>query len=212
MGDKRVQPGLISFEGMEKVGKTTQIRQLALWLRSHGKTVTVLREPGGTMLGETLRGLLLHKVRIQSAAAEFLLFAAARAELVKTVIRPALEQGHMVILDRYLDSSAAYQGFGRGLDVKWVKQVNDVVTQGLKPSLTFWLKGPAFMAGDDNIEREGPAFFARVQQGYQDLSQEEPQRWRIISSAGSVEAIAREIREAVQKVWSVEPEAKDLHQ
>ncbi len=198
MGVMRKDGELISFEGLEKVGKTTQIRQLALWLRSHGKTVTVLREPGGTMLGETLRGILLHKVKIQSAAAELLLFAAARAELVETVIRPALTQGQVVILDRYVDSSVAYQGFGRGVEVKWINEVNQMATQGLQPALTFWLRGAAFAGGDDNIEREGQEFFERVQQGYQTLSQADPKRWRVVDSARSIDAVSHDIQQAVQ--------------
>lgn len=203
MGDDRIRGTLISFEGLEKVGKTTQIRRLALWLRSLGHTVTVLREPGGTMLGETLRGMLLHTVQIHSAAAEFLLFAAARAELVATVIQPALEEGQIVILDRYGDSSAAYQGFGRGLEVKWITLVNEKVTAGVEPDMTFWLRGPSFAVGDDNIESQDQGFFARVEEGYETLASQNPARWHIIPSARPADAVSRDIQAAVRETLNI---------
>ncbi|WP_053959604.1 dTMP kinase [Sulfobacillus thermosulfidooxidans] len=203
MGDQK-RSALISFEGIEKVGKTTQILRLAAWLRTIGYPVTVLREPGGTMLGESLRSLLLHTVQIHSAEAELLLFAAARAELVKTVIRPLLAQGHIVIMDRFSDSSVAYQGYGRGIDVQWVETVNQHVTEGLKPDLTFWLKGPSFFEGEDHIEKSGREFFQRVESGYNKLVEQDPARWHIVASMRPVEDVAKDIQHVVKSYLNIE--------
>lgn len=202
MGDQRSRGQLITFEGLEKVGKSTQIRHLSVWLRSQGYSVTVVREPGGTMLGETLRGMLLHTVQIHSPHAEFLLFAAARAELVATVIAPAMAEGHIVIVDRFADSSVAYQGFGRGLDVKWITMVNQQVMQGIEPDVTFWLRGPSFARGEDNMERQNEQFFARVEQGYLALAQANPTRWQIIDSQRPVEVVGQDIQSILHHMWS----------
>ena len=196
MGRKRAGV-LISFEGVEKVGKTTQIGRLAAWLRSRKLTVRVVREPGGTMLGESLRSLLLHSGEIKSAKAELLLFAAARAELVTQIIIPSLNQGEVVILDRFSDSSVAYQGFGRGLDVQWIQMLNEEVTEGIRPDITFLLQGSSFGQGDDKIETSGQEFFERVRTGYSKMVAEDPSRWHMISSARPVDDVAKDIQKVV---------------
>ena len=188
---------LISFEGIEKVGKTTQIGRLAAWLRAKKFTVRVMREPGGTMLGESLRSILLHQGEIKSPQAELLLFAAARAELVREVLMPSLSRGEIVILDRFSDSSVAYQGFGRGIDVKWIQSVNLHVTEGLSPNMTFLLQGPSFDQGDDNIEKAGREFFDRVKTGYNKIAAEDPSRWHIIPSARPIDEVAKDIQKLV---------------
>lgn len=204
MGNQR-RSALISFEGIEKVGKTTQIGRLSSWLRGLGHKVTVLREPGGTMLGESLRNLLLHTLEIHSAEAELLLFAAARAELVEHVIRPLLAEDHIVIVDRFSDSSVAYQGFGRGIDIEWVETLNRRVVQGLTPDITFWLKGPSFYEGEDNIERKGRKFFHRVECGYNRLVEQDPSRWHVVASSRPVDVIAKEIQTIVEAYLKMSP-------
>ena len=189
---------LISFEGIEKVGKTTQIGRLSAWLGAQGFTPRVLREPGGTMLGESLRSLLLHSGEIKNPEAELLLFAAARAELVTEVIRPSLSRGEIVILDRFADSSVAYQGFGRGIDVKWIRILNQHVTEGLRPDITFLLQGPSFYHGDDNIEKSGQEFFQRVEAGYNTMVAEDPSRWHVIPSARPIDEVAKVIQSVVK--------------
>lgn len=126
----------ITFEGPEGAGKSTQARLLAEWLRAKGREVVLTREPGGTRLGQAIRGLLLHQDPM-CAEAEYLLYSADRAEHMQRVIQPALGLGHIVLCDRWLDSSLAYQGYGRGLDLGWLRAVAQGATQGIRPHKTF---------------------------------------------------------------------------
>lgn len=186
---------LVTFEGVERVGKSTQIVLVTRWLNEQNIPVAVVREPGGTVLGETLRRVVLHDVAIVSPWSELFLFAAARAELVQTVIRPQLEEGTVIILDRYVDSSLAYQGYGRGLPIEDVVYVNNMATGGLKPDLTFWLRGPSFDTGTkpDQIESRERSYFDRVFGGYEELARKDPDRWRVIDSTQSVDVVFQSI-------------------
>jgi dTMP kinase len=165
----------ITFEGVDGSGKSTQARLLAEQLRAEGRDVVDTREPGGTGLGENVRDLLLGGEAL-APWAETALFAAARAQLVDEVIRPALARGADVVCDRYLDSSLAYQGLARGLGVERVLELNLLVTAGLLPDRTFLLLVPLEQAvrrrGDepDRIEREGDDFVARVDGAYRELA------------------------------------------
>ena len=184
-GDRRVRGWLFSFEGIDGVGKTTQVARVKEWLQQQGYRVQVVREPGGTPWGESIREVLLHQAQSRDATAEFLLFASARAELVRTVIRPWMNQGGVVLADRYADSSEAYQGWGRGADLDLIRRVNGAITEGAWPQCTVWLDGEARsnQAGHDNMESRGPEFFARVLAGYRALWEQEPARiWRIDSN------------------------------
>ncbi len=145
----------VTFEGVDGSGKSTQARLLAERLRSAGREVVLTREPGGTELGEQVRGLLLHGERI-APWAEAALFAAARAQLVDEVIRPALARGADVVSDRYLDSSLAYQGLARGLGVERVLELNLLATSGLLPDRTFLIVVPPDEAAARQGERAGP--------------------------------------------------------
>ncbi len=174
---------LITLEGLDGVGKTTQLMRLQAWLKEETREVLAVREPGGTPLGEALRQLVLHRVDASSALAEFLTFAAARAELMESVVLPALSRGAVVLMDRFIDSSVAYQAFGRGLDRETVLYINHVVTQGRMPDITIWLRGEPFPADEaDHMEQRDREYFSRVDAGYQWLAEGDAQRWLIVDS------------------------------
>ena len=165
----------VTFEGVDGSGKTTQVRLLAERLREEGRDVVATREPGGTDVGEGIRELVLHGGAV-APWAEAALFAAARAQLVEEVIRPALERGADVLCDRYVDSSLAYQGLARGLGVDRVLELNLIATGGLLPDRTFFLDLPVGEASrrrgadSDRLEGEGDEFAGRVDQAYRELA------------------------------------------
>lgn len=190
---------LISVEGLDGTGKTTVCAALEPRLRARGVEVLRLREPGGTELGERVRGLLADPSRSLSARAELLLFAAARAELVEVVVRPALGAGSWVLLDRFVDSTLAYQGAGRELGDAVARAANDLATDGLRPDRTLLLRAaPEVRAARldgrgeaaDRLERAGVEMFARTQARYDALLEEEPARVRAIDASGTPEQVA----------------------
>jgi dTMP kinase len=185
----------VSFEGVDGSGKSTQADRLASHLRAAGRDVVPTREPGGTPLGEAIRGLLLGG-ETMAPWAEAALFAAARAELVAEVIGPALDRGAWVVCDRYVDSSLAYQGIARGLGVDEVLELNLPAIGGRLPDRTFVLllepEAAARRLGRslDRIEREGDAFRARVNEAYRELAQRFPERVVALDGSRPVEEIA----------------------
>lgn len=193
----------IVLEGVEGAGKGTQLSQLADHLESLGRQVLVTREPGGTPLGEQLREILLSPDTGKlEPKTEALLFAAARTQLVSSVIRPALEDGKVVICDRYIDSSVAYQGFARGLGEHDVLSLNVWATQGLFPDLVLLLhvepeEGLARAGGEDRIEAEGLDFHAKVADAYLQIASEHPERCSVIDASEAPERVFAEIKEAV---------------
>ena len=208
----------LTLEGPEGAGKTTQGRLLADYLRGGGREVVCVREPGGTAIGERIRALLLDPAhRNMAACTEMLLFAAARAQLVREVLTPALQAGRWVVCDRFVDASLAYQGIGRGLGVEVVRCVNAAATGGLTPDLTVLLDidaatglararaktgVPAARTGGagDRMEQEVLAFHQRVREGFLSLAQKEPQRIAVIDARGSVSAVQDQIRQAVAEM------------
>jgi len=190
----------VTFEGIDRSGKTTQARMLCEAL---GKDAHAVREPGGTAVGERVRELVKDPSVEVGPEAEALLFAAARAELVARVIAPALADGRVVVSDRYLDSSLAYQGAARGLGVEKVARINSFATAGLVPDLTFLLaldpRAAADRAGElDRFEAEGTALQASVLEAYEALAADDSGRWRRIDADRPVEEVHAEVLEAVR--------------
>jgi dTMP kinase len=197
----------IAFEGGEGAGKTTQARLLAIWLRDQGFDVVMTGEPGATKTGMRLRALLLGKETSGlSGHAEALLYAADRAQHVAEVVRPALQRGAIVVTDRYIDSSLAYQGVGRELRVKEISAVNRWATGGLMPDLTILLDVPAdiglgrFASPADRIESEPREFHERVRRGFRALADAEPHRYLVIDATDSQTEISRRIHDRVRAI------------
>jgi dTMP kinase len=194
----------ITFEGIEGCGKSTQARVLAEAL---GSDTLLTCEPGATPLGRAVRELLLGHVHTDmSPAAEALLYFADRAQHVAHVVRPALEVGRTVISDRYTDSSLAYQGYGRGLDLGLLRSVHTLATGGLTPNLTVFLDVPVEeglqrvgrRGNHDRLEAEVREFHDRVCDGYRALIAQEPGRWIVIDGRGAPDVVARRVREAME--------------
>ena len=200
----------ITFEGIDGVGKSTQADLLETYLVDLGRSVVRTFEPGGTELGKSIRQLLLHSGHVD-ARAEALLYAADRAHDVATVIRPALEEGQVVIGDRYLDSSVAYQGAGRVLGANEVRDLSVWATRGLLPNLTVLLDLDAEAAvarrsktgtAPDRLEREKVDFFEAVRSCYLDLAAAEPERFLVVDANDSVESIQSKIRGRIDALLS----------
>jgi dTMP kinase len=202
----------VTFEGPEGSGKTTQIELLAEHLRTLGHDVVMTREPGGTPIGDQIRAIV-HAVENTAMVAEteILLYSASRAQLVQQVVRPALAADKVVLSDRYADSTMAYQGYGRGLELAALRQITRFATGGLEPDLTMYLDCPveeglrrkqkamAQSAGEWNrLDRETVAFHRRVRQGYLTLAAAEPERWLVLDAGQPVESLHEEIRSAVR--------------
>lgn len=203
----RLGPMFVTLEGPEGSGKSTQIKALAGFLDQQGFDVLVTREPGGTAIGDQIRDCL-HNVEntAMTGPTEFLLYSASRAQLVREVLRPALAAGKVVLCDRYADSTIAYQGYGRDLDLTAVTAVTEFATEGLRPDLTLLLdidvqKGLARrVAGAEEMNRldlETLAFHRRVRDGYHQLAAADPERWRIIDASQDAAAVQQELRAAV---------------
>lgn len=202
-------PGLfITFEGIDGVGKSTQIDLLTEYLAAEGREVVNTREPGGTDLGNEIRHLLLHRKGEVAPRSEALLYAADRAHHVATLIRPALARGAVVISDRYLDSSVAYQGAARSLELTEVRNISLWAVENLLPALTVLLDLPAEQAHlrrqqtgsePDRLEREKLEFFEAARQEYLNLAAAEPERFLVVNAGESIEAMQVQIRASVSQ-------------
>ena len=197
----------ITFEGGEGCGKSTQVKRLEAFLRGEGYEVLLTREPGGTRLAELVRSLLKDEYEDPPCdRSELLLFLAARAQLVRNVIRPALERGVWVVSDRFSDSTFAYQGYGRGLPLEFLKVANDFACEGLQSDLTILLDVPPEVACErmrrreaatntaaDRIELAGDAFHARLREGFHSLAAANPERIAVVDASGSPDEVWSEV-------------------
>ena len=200
----------VSFEGGEASGKSVQAQRLAEWLKSQGRDVVSVREPGSTPVGERVRDIVLHAQDIPLAPnAQALLYSTARAQLVRDVIRPALAGGKIVIVDRFYDSTLAYQGYGHGADLDQLRAVTVFAIGDTRPHRTFLLDLPVDAAERrqagrkpgrewDRFESEAGAFHERVRAGYLQLAADEPRRFVVIRADRQVDAVAADVRREVE--------------
>jgi dTMP kinase len=206
----------ITFEGGDGTGKTTQLKALESYLTARGKFCLSTREPGGTSLGKLIRQVLLEvgEQKITSPT-ELFLYLADRAQHIQEIVRPAIEQGKIVLCDRYTDSTLAYQGYGRGIDLALLRQLNDIASQGIRPDLTFLFDCSVevglsrtaqrqFQAAtgknrEDRFEKEKIEFHERVRAGFLELAHVEPERFCMIEASRSVQEITEEIKRIVNQ-------------
>jgi dTMP kinase len=210
----------ITFEGIEGCGKTTQVKLAGSFLRQHRIPFVMTEEPGGTPMGRRIRKILLNKAPDEDICteAEILLFSAARAQHVKRVILPALKEGNLVLCDRFSDATVAYQGFGRGADIPFLKEIIAHSSPGLKPGMTILFDLPVETGLqralerisllkeasketmlEDRFEREDVEFHRRVREGYLNLAKAEPKRFRIIDSTDGIQMIHRQVCGLISK-------------
>lgn len=194
----------ITFEGIDGCGKTTQIELLKESLEEKGYTVLLTREPGAKGLGEKLREILLNYDGEVSSNCESFLFLADRAQHIDTIIKPAIDKGVIVLCDRHTDSTVAYQGYGRQLDLEQIYQLNKIATNGIIPDITFILDIDIDTSlqrigkGRDRMENSGREFFERVRKGYIEISEKEPQRVKLLQGNSPIKDIQNKISDYVQ--------------
>ncbi len=201
--------GFITFEGIEGSGKSTQLKLLSGYLKAKGLSVLTTEEPGGTKIGLKIREILLAPENSMNPLTELLLYNTSRAQHVREVIYPALMQGTVVICDRFFDSTVAYQGHARGIDMAVIKTLNEIAAPDLKPFITFLLdmdveeglRRNVKARKRDRLELETVEFHKRVQEGYFEIAKEEPGRVKIINASGSTEEVHKRIIEALEPAW-----------
>ena len=201
---------LLTIEGPEGSGKTTQVNLLSERLAALGREVLKVRAPGGTPVGESIRGVLQHDTAGEApvAVAEVFLFLASHAQLARTVIRPALERGVVVICDRYVDSMVAYQGYGRGLGADMIRSLGNFAVDGLVPDRTVLLDlevetGRSRLTGElDRIEREPLDFHSRVRDGFLKEAEREPYRFVVVDASRDLDSVTRDVWEALSPLFS----------
>ncbi len=198
----------ISFEGIDGCGKSTQADLLRSYLESKGEQVELLREPGGTALSEQIREILLNPNNDKmDPSTESILLSASRAQLTREIIIPALERGNVVICDRYADSTLAYQGYGRGINLEWLEKLNAFATAGLKPDITLLVDLPVDEAFNrmqsksfDRIEMEGIEFLDKVRSGYLELTDRFSKRYFMIDGMETIEEISKKIINKIEEI------------
>jgi len=199
-------PGLfITFEGIDGCGKTTQLKRTAVYLRRRGYVVSVLREPGSTRVAEMIRKVLLNRHNCMTDITELLLYEAARADITAHEILPRLQQGEIILCDRFFDSTTAYQGYGRGLDISMVRRLHRVASGTLIPNLTLVFDLPiatAFLRRGkqaDRLESQSRAFFNRVRRGYLEISRKEPRRVKVIDARPDAATVFNEVKPHLER-------------
>ncbi len=202
----------ISFEGIDNCGKTTQIRLLMQRLQSYQIQPYIVREPGGTPISEAIRTILLNpQFQEMHPHTEILLYSAARSQLVSQQLLPLLEGGNYVIADRFLDSTTAYQGYGRGIDLQMVRLLNHFATAGLRPARTILIDVSPQTASArqqdnrDRLEEGSTEFYQRVREGFLQIAHQEPERFIIIDGEQPEALVAQEVWKIVQELWELPP-------
>jgi dTMP kinase len=201
--------GFISFEGIEGSGKSTQVKALAKHLRAKGHKVIETVEPGGTMIGNKIRELLLEPGNHMDPMAELLLYYSSRAQHVREVIYPAILDNSIVITDRFIDSTVAYQGYARGIDLGLINTLNDIVVPDMKPFLTFLLdmdveeglRRNRRAQKEDRFELETVEFHNRVRKGFHQIAADEPERIKIVDASVSAEEVSKKVIEILEGSW-----------
>lgn len=195
----------ITFEGIDGCGKTTQLNLLAQYLLSNGKEVLITREPGAKGLGEKLREILLNYEGEVSSNCEAFLFLADRAQHIDTIVKPAINACKIVLCDRHTDSTIAYQGYGRGVDIEQLRMLNNIATSGFKPDLTFVFDidvETAFQRvgkSQDRMESAGVEFFEKTRNGYLEIGKQEPDRVKVLNSNDTIENIFAQVKDIIDK-------------
>lgn len=195
----------ITFEGPDGCGKTTQMNLLAEYLKNSGKEVLLTREPGGKGLGEKVREILLNYEGPVSDRCESFLFLADRAQNIDIIVNPAVEEGKIVLCDRHIDSTVAYQGYGRGLNIQRINMLNDIATNGKKPDLTFVFDIDVETSmkrvgkDKDRLESAGIEFHNRVRNGYLELAKQEPQRIKVLDASKTIDEIHNNVINIIEK-------------
>jgi dTMP kinase len=206
----------ITFEGGDGSGKTTQVQAVESYLRDLHRSCVATREPGGTALGKLIRKVLLEVDDNEiGQSTELFLYLADRAQHVKEIIAPALNSGQIVLCDRFSDSTLAYQGYGRGIDLNWLRRLNDSATEGVRPDLSFLFDCPVDVGlaraarrgvqlpsdrpQEDRFEREKFEFHEKIRNGFLELAHSEPERFRIIDASCSIAEVAKQIREIIDR-------------
>lgn len=195
----------ITFEGPDGCGKTTQMNLLAEYLKNFGKEVLLTREPGGKGLGEKVREILLNYEGPVSDRCESFLFLADRAQNIDIIVNPAVEEGKIVLCDRHIDSTVAYQGYGRGLNIQRINMLNDIATNGKKPDLTFVFDIDVETSmkrvgkDKDRLESAGIEFHNRVRNGYLELAKQEPQRIKVLDASKTIDEIHNNVINIIEK-------------
>ena len=200
----------ITFEGIEGSGKTTQIRLLMAWFQEIGQQALLTREPGGTRIGEQVRSILLSRENTEiTPETEILLFSAARAQIVRELIRPRLQDGWVVVCDRFADSTLAYQGYGQGLPLDDLLRITQFATGGLWPDLTIYLdldvetglrRKAATPEEWNRMEAKEVAYHQRVHEGYRALAAQNPERWLVLDAQQPVQRIQQQIQERIAEL------------
>ena len=197
----------ITFEGADGCGKTTQINLLDEYFREYKIPTLLTREPGSRGLGVKLREILLNYEGEVSPTCESFLFLADRAQHIDCIIKPAMEEGKIVLCDRHIDSTVAYQGYGRGINLEQIYYLNNLATGGMKPDLTFVFDIDAKIAmkrigkNQDRMEASGIDFFNRVRAGYLEIARKEPERIKVIDSSQSIESVHKKIVEIIKNEY-----------
>ena len=202
-----MQKGLfITFEGADGSGKTTQLNNVKSFLEEKGFDVVVTREPGSLEIGQKIRNILLHHDGVVADRCEIFLFLADRAQHVETFIKPAIEEGKIVLCDRHTDSTIAYQGYGRGQDINLLNDLNKIAINGIKPDLTLLFDVSTEVAQErvgsekDRMESAGIEFHRKVRNGYLELQKQEPERIKIVNANNSILEVFEETKNIVSKL------------